>query len=141
MKRAVRQLFLGSDPRADEAYLSELAPRLAETDAEEAGVTVGECRWQVYPDNFSRRRWMLIVTYEATKVDRRFALVEKACEAAIQGGTCGVWVSVTAGPPGRGGGGIIDAWPDERVPYGQRWEVPVGVEPIMDADAPDDDHA
>jgi hypothetical protein len=59
------------------------------------------------------------------EVYRRFALVERACEAAIQGGTCGVWVSVEVGLFG----GIIDAWPDERVPYGQKWIVPVGVTP------------
>ena len=40
-----------------------------------------------------------------------FATIERACEAAIQGGICGVMIDGDR------------AWVDPRVPYGQKWDA------------------
>lgn len=54
---------------------------------------------------------MDIQTAVAHVARRRAVRVETACEAALQGGTCGVIVD----------GG--HAWPDARVPYGHLLDV------------------
>lgn len=76
----------------------------------------------VEPDPAAEPVHAYIAAAVAVRVAAVRAALEEACEAALQTGDRGVLVRTEAG------GLPVAAAPDERVPYGQLWYVPEGVD-------------